>query len=49
MANPPLRQGDAVWVGRRMLVKGSDAIVAVGELVNGLVKIWILFQLINTQ
>ena len=38
-ANPPLRQGDTVWVGRRILAKGSDAIVAVSGPVNGLVKI----------
>ena len=39
MANPSLRQGDTAWVGRRMLDKCSDAIVAVSEPVNGLVKI----------
>jgi len=48
-ANPPLRQGDTVRVGRSMLAKGSDSIGAVSEPVSGLVTIWSLFRLINTQ
>ena len=47
--NPPLRQGDTVRVGRSLLAKGSDALGAVSEPVSGLVTIWSLFRLINTQ
>ncbi len=48
-ANPPLRQGDTVRVGRSLLAKGSDAIGAVSEPVSGLVTVYSLFRLINTS
>ena len=48
-ANPPLRQGDTVRVGRSMLAKGSDSLGSVTEPVSGLVTIWSLFRLINTN
>ncbi|ABI45861.1 gumB protein [Synechococcus sp. CC9311] len=48
-ANPPLRQGDTVRVGRSLLAKGSDAIGAVSEPVSGLVTVYSLFRLINTN
>ena len=48
-ANPPLRQGDTVRVGRSMLAKGSDSLGAVSEPVSGLVTIWSLFRLTNTN
>ena len=46
-ANPPLRQGDTVRVGRSLLAKGSDALGAVSEPVSGLVTVWSLFSLIE--
>ena len=48
-ANPPLRQGDTVRVGRSLLAKGSDAIGVVSEPVSGLVTVWSLFSLIDNQ
>ena len=48
-ANPPLRQGDTVRVGRSMLAKGSDSLGAVSEPVSGLVTIWSLFRLTNAN
>ena len=46
-ANPPLRQGDTVRVGRSLLAKGSDALGAVSEPVSNLVTAWSLFTLVN--
>ena len=46
-ANPPLRQGDTVRVGRSLLAKGSDALGAVSEPVGSLVTAWSLFTLVN--
>ncbi|MDC3009344.1 SLBB domain-containing protein [Synechococcus sp. AH-736-G20] len=46
-ANPPLRQGDTVRVGRSLLAKGSDALGAVSEPVSSLVTAWSLFTLVN--
>ena len=46
-ANPPLRQGDTVRVGRSLLAKGSDALGAVSEPVSGLVTAWSLFTFVN--
>ena len=48
-ANPPLRQGDTIRVGRSLLAKGSDALGAVTQPVSGLVTIWSLFSWINDQ
>ena len=48
-ANPPLRQGDTVRVGRSLMAKSSDAIGAVSQPMSSLVTIWSLFRLINTQ
>ena len=48
-ANPPLRQGDTVRVGRSLLAKGSDALEAVSQPVTGLVTIYSLFRLVNNN
>ena len=48
-ANPPLRQGDTVRVGRSLLAKGSDALGAVTEPVRGLVTTWSLLNWIDNQ
>lgn len=47
--NPPLRDGDSVKVNRSRLARASDAINAVSQPLGGLVQIWTLFRLINTN
>ena len=47
--NPPLRDGDSVKVNRNTLARASDAINAVSQPLGGLVQIWTLFRLINTN
>ena len=47
--NPPLRDGDSVKVNRSTLARASDAINSVSEPITGLVQIWTLFRLINTN
>ena len=47
--NPPLRDGDSVKVNRSTLARASDAINAVSQPLGGLVQIWTLFRLINTN
>ncbi len=47
--NPPLRDGDSVKVNRSTLARTSDAINAVSQPLGGLVQIWSLFRLINTN
>ena len=47
--NPPLRDGDSVKVNRSTLARTTDAISAVTQPLGGLVQIWTLFRLINTN
>ena len=47
--NPPLRDGDSVIVDRTKLAKAGDAITSVSQPLGGLVQIWTLFRLINTN
>ena len=47
--NPPLRDGDSIKVNRSTLARASDAINAVSQPLGGLVQIWTLFRLINTD
>ena len=47
--NPPLMDGDSVKVNRSTLARASDAINAVSQPLGGLVQIWTLFRLINTN
>ena len=47
--NPPLRDGDSVKVNRSTLARASDAINAVSQPLGGLVQMWTLFRLINTD
>jgi polysaccharide export outer membrane protein len=48
-SNPPLRDGDSVKVNRNNLARASDAISAVSQPLGGLVQIWTLFRLINSN
>ena len=41
--------GDSVKVNRSTLARASDAINAVSQPLGGLVQIWTLFRLINTN
>ena len=47
--NPPLRDGDSVMVNRSQLARAGDAISTVSQPLGGLVQIWTLFRLINTN
>ena len=47
--NPPLRDGDSVKVNSSNLARASDAINAVSQPLGGLLQIWTLFRLINTN
>ena len=47
--NPPLRDGDSVIVNRSTLARASDTINAVSQPLGGLVQIWTLFRLINSN
>ena len=47
--NPPLRDGDSVKVNRSTMARTTDAISAVTQPLGGLVQIWTLFRLINTN
>ena len=47
--NPPLRDGDSVKVNRSTLGRASDAINSVSQPLGGLVQIWTLFRLINSN
>ena len=47
--NPPLRDGDSVLVNRSQLARAGDAITTVSKPIGGLVQIWTLLRLINTN
>ena len=47
--NPPLQDGDSVLVNRSQLARAGDAINTVSQPIGGLVQIWTLFRLINTN
>ena len=47
--NPPLQDGDSVLVNRSELARAGDAINTVSQPIGGLVQIWTLFRLINTN
>ena len=47
--NPPLQDGDSVLVNRSRLASAGDAISTVSQPIGGLVQIWTLFRLINTN
>ena len=47
--NPPLKDGDAVMINRSQLARTGDAINTVSQPLGGLVQIWTLFRLINTN
>ena len=47
--NPPLRDGDSVRVNRSQFARVGDAINTVSQPIGGLVQIWSLFRLINTN
>ena len=47
--NPPLQDGDSVMINRSKLARAGDAINTVSQPIGGLVQIWTLFRLINTN
>ena len=47
--NPPLQDGDSVLVKRNQLARAGDVINTVSQPLGGLVQIWTLFRLINTN
>ena len=47
--NPPLRDGDSVKVNSSTLARASDTINAFSQPLGGLVQLWTLFRLINTN
>ena len=47
--NPPLREGDSVLVNRSQLARAGDVINTVTQPLGGLVQIWTLFRLVNTD
>ena len=47
--NPSLQDGDSVIVNRSQLALAGDAVNTVSQPLGGLVQIWTLFRLINTN
>ena len=47
--NPPLQDGDSIMVNRSQFARAGDAINTVSQPLSGLVQIWTLFRLINTN
>ena len=47
--NPPLQHGDSVLVSRNTLTRAGDALNTASQSISGLVQIWSLFRLINTN
>ena len=47
--NPPLQDGDSVMVNRSQLARAGDAINTVSQPLGGLLQIWTLFRLINSN
>ena len=47
--NPPLRDGDSVFINPSKLARAGDAIKTVSQPLGGLVQIWTLLRLVNTN
>ena len=47
--NPPLQDGDSVLVNRNPWARAGDAVNTVSQPLGGLVQIWTLYRLINTN
>ena len=47
--NPPLQDGDSVLVNPSQLARAGDVISTASNPISGLVRIWTLFRLINTN
>ena len=48
-ANPPLRDGDSVKVNRSILARAGDTIETLSQPLGGIVQVWTLFRLINSN
>ena len=47
--NPPLQDGDSVMVNRNQLAQAGDVINTASQPLGGLLQVWTLFRLINTN
>ena len=47
--NPPLQDGDSVMVNRSQFARAGDTVNTLSQPLGGLVQIWTLFRLINTN